>query len=121
MNFPSPETKKPFPLALKCPVSSKTDTMTTAARIGCATSAKEFIGVCDCCGEGVAVASIGEGVVAAGEGEDSGARTSEGLRSHETNAPRTRIKPIHRIRLNDIAWWSLTQGKSAANWCHPEQ
>jgi hypothetical protein len=55
----------------------------------------------------------GEGVGATGGGDGSGARTTEGLRSHETNATRTRIKPTHRIRLNDIAWRSPTQGKSA--------
>jgi hypothetical protein len=78
----------------------------------------------DCCGESGVLDSTGVGVagvaavagVAVGEGgEGSVGRAMEGFRSHETNALRTRIKlkPIHRILPNDIAYWSPTQGKSA--------
>src|SRR6476659_9684733 len=98
MNFPSSETKKPWPFALKCPVSSNTETMTTAPRTGCATSTKTLVGACDRCGEGVVLDSTGAGVAdvagvgAAERGEGSGARTIEALRSHETSVHRTRMK-----------------------------
>src|SRR5438874_9127513 len=39
-NFPSSDTKKPWPLALRCPASLNTVTTTTALRACCATSAK---------------------------------------------------------------------------------
>ena len=72
--------------------------MTTAARIRCATSTKTLVGVCDRCGEGVALDSTGAGVAdvagvgAVERGEGSGARTIEALRSHETSMHRTRMK-----------------------------
>jgi hypothetical protein len=84
--------------------------MTTAARIGRATSTKTLVEVRDCGGEGGVLDSTGVVAavagVAVGEGGDGPvARTMEGFRSHETNAPRTRIKlkPTHRILPNDIA------------------
>src|SRR6476659_514534 len=92
MNFPSSETKKPWPFALKCPVSSNTETMTTAPRTGCATSTKTLVGACDRCGEGVVLDSTGAdvaGVGAAERGEGSGARV---LRSHETSVHRASMK-----------------------------
>ena len=97
MNFPSLETKKPWPFALKCPVSSKTETTTTAARTGCADSTKALGGLSDPCGEGIALDSTDgvadvAGVGAAERGEGSGARTIEALRSHETSVHRTRRK-----------------------------
>ena len=95
MNFPSSETKKPWPFALKCPVSSNTETMTTAPRTGCATSTKTLVGACDRCGEGAALDSTGADVASVGvaeRGEGSGARTIEALRSHETSVHRTRMK-----------------------------
>jgi hypothetical protein len=126
MNFPSSEMKKPWPFPLKRPVSSNTETITTAARIGRDASAKTFVEVRDCSGEGGVLDSTGVGVVGvaavAGVGVEEGggsvvARAMEGFRSHETNAPRTRIKikPIHRILPNDIAYWSPTQEKSASD------
>ena len=97
--------------------------MTTAARVVRATSLKMPVEVRACCGESGVLDSTGVGVagvaavagVAVGEGGEEVARAMEGFRSHETNAPTTRIKlkPIHRILPNDIAYWSPTQGKSA--------
>jgi hypothetical protein len=87
---------------------------------------KRLVEVRDCCREGDVKDSTGVGVVdvadvagvAVAEGaEGSLARTMGGFRSHETNAPRTRIKlkPTHRILPNDTAYWSPTQGKSASS------
>src|SRR5438105_5486230 len=101
MNLPSPETKKPWPFALKCPVSSKTETIMTAGRIGCATSAKLLVGVCEGCADDVAVDWTGAGD--AGGGEGSGTRAVELLRPHETKAHRVRMKQsgTRHMRLND--------------------
>jgi hypothetical protein len=90
MNLPSPETKKPWPFALKCPVSSKTETIMTAGRIDCATSAKSFVGACEGCAVGATIDSTGTEDV--GDGEGSGARTVELLRPHEAKTQRVRMK-----------------------------
>jgi hypothetical protein len=88
MNLPSPEMKKPWPFALKCPVSSKTETIMTAGRIDCATSAKSFVGAGEDCAEGATIDWTG--TEDAGDGEGSGARAAEFLRSHETKAHKAR-------------------------------
>src|SRR5437868_14217953 len=84
MDLPSPETKKPWPFALKCPVSSKTETIMTAGRIDCATSAKSLVAAGEGCAEGATIDSTRTEDV--GDGEGSGARAAECLRSHETKA-----------------------------------
>src|SRR5436853_1202938 len=82
--------------------------MTTAPRIGCAISTKTLTGVCCGCDEDAAVDSTADGVGVTAAGEGSVARTMEGFRPHETNAPRTRIKlkPTHRILPNHTVCWS---------------
>ena len=90
MNFPSSETKKPWPFALKCPVSSKTETITTAGRMDCATSAKSLVGAREGCAEGATIDSTGTEDV--GDGEGSGARIVELLRPHEAKTQRVRMK-----------------------------
>jgi hypothetical protein len=59
----------------------------TAGRIDCATSAKSIV-ACEGCVEGATIDSTGTEDV--GDGEGSGARAAEFLRSHETKAHKAR-------------------------------
>src|SRR5258708_33926330 len=101
MNLPSPETKKPWPFALKCPVWSKTETIMTAGRIDCATSAKSFVGACEGCAEGATIDSTGTEVV--GDGGGSGAGSVELLLRQEGKRQRvvTKYNDTRGIGLSD--------------------
>jgi len=60
----------------------------TAGRSDCATFAKSLVGACEGCADGGAMDSTGTEDV--GDGEGSGARAAEFLRSHETKAHKAR-------------------------------
>jgi hypothetical protein len=60
----------------------------TAGRIDCATSVKSFVGAWEGRAEGATIDSAGTEDV--GDGEGSGARAAEFLRSHETKAHKAR-------------------------------
>jgi len=59
-----------------------------AGRTDCATSAKSFVGAGEGCADCAAMDSIGAEDI--GDGEGSGARAAEFLRSHETKAHKAR-------------------------------
>ena len=62
----------------------------TLGRIDCAAWAKSLVGVCEGCADGMALDWIGAADAAGGE--DSGPRTVEPLRPHETSAHRVKMK-----------------------------